>query len=83
MCLIARREDVGIPKGFPKEFKRNVVAVASRGDLTVSEVATGFGVAEETVRRWMRQADNDGGVQDGMISAEQSESVRLRRKECP
>ncbi|MFM2437322.1 MAG: hypothetical protein RLZ55_128, partial [Actinomycetota bacterium] len=39
------------------EFKRDVVMVARRGDLSVHEVATDFGVAEETVRRWMKQAD--------------------------
>ena len=43
-----------MPKRYPDEFKGDVVAVARRGDLTVLEVATDFGVAEETVRRWMR-----------------------------
>ena len=43
------------------------------------EVATDFGIAEETVRRWMRQADIDDGVRDGKTSAEQSELVQLRR----
>jgi len=69
-----------MPKRYPDEFKKDVVAVARRGDLTVLEVATDFGVAEETVRRWMRQADIDDGIKDGMTSAEQSELVRLRRE---
>ena len=69
-----------MPKRYPDEFKRDVVAVARRGYLTIPEVATDFGVAEERVRRWMRRADIDAGVKDGMTSAEQSESVRLRRE---
>ena len=69
-----------MPKRHVDEFKRDVVAVARRGDLTVLEVATDFGVAEETVRRWMRQADIDEGIKDGMTTAEQSELVRLRRE---
>jgi len=69
-----------MPKRYPDEFKRDVVAVARRGDLTISEVATDFGVAEESVRRWMRQANIDEGIRDGMTSAEQSELVRLRRE---
>ena len=69
-----------MPKRYPDEFKRDVVAVARRGDLTDLEVATGFGVAEEGVRRWMRQDDIDEGIKDGMTSAEQSELVRLRRE---
>ena len=68
-----------MPKRFPLEFKRDVVRVARRGDLTVPEVAHDFGVSEESVRRWMRQADIDAGVKDGQTSAEQAEVVRLRR----
>ena len=69
-----------MPKRFPPEFKRDVVAVARRGDLTRAEVAADFGLAESTVHRWMRQADVDDGVRDGLSSAEQSELVQLRRK---
>ncbi len=69
-----------MPKKFPPEFKRDVVAVARRGDLSVAEVAVDFGVAEESVRRWMRQADIDDGIKDGLTTAEQAEIVQLRRE---
>jgi transposase-like protein len=69
-----------MPKRFPPEFKRDVVAVARRGDLTVPEVAVDFGIAQESVRRWVRQADIDDGVAQGQSSTEQSELVQLRRK---
>ena len=46
-----------MPNEYPPEFKRDVVTVARRGDLSVAEVAVDFGVAEETVRRWMKQAE--------------------------
>jgi transposase len=69
-----------MPKKFPPEFKRDVVRVARRGDLSVPEVAVDFGVAEESVRRWVRQADVDDGIKDGQTSSEQSELVQLRRK---
>jgi transposase-like protein len=68
-----------MPKKFPPEFKRDVVAVAGRGDLKVTEVAADFDVAPETVRRGVRQADIDDGVRDGLTSAEQAEIVQLRR----
>jgi transposase len=69
-----------MPKKFPPEFKRDVVRVARRGDLTVAEVAADFDISVESVRRWMRQADIDDGVKDGLTTAEQSELVQLRRK---
>ena len=68
-----------MPKKFPPEFKRDVVTVARRGDLTVAEVAADFDISVESVRRWMHQADIDDGVKDGLTSAEQAEVVQLRR----
>jgi len=68
-----------MPKKFPAEFKRDVVSVARRGDLTIAEVAADFDVSVESVRRWMRQADIDDGIRDGLTTAEQSEVVQLRR----
>jgi transposase len=69
-----------MPKKYPPEFKRDVVAVARRGDLTRAEVAADFGISIESVHRWMRQADVDDGVKDGLTTAEQAEIVQLRRK---
>ena len=69
-----------MPKRYPPEFKRDVVTVARRGDLSVVEVAVDFGVAEESVRRWMKQADVDDGIKDGQTSSEQAEIVQLRRR---
>ena len=68
-----------MPKKFPEEFKRDVVRVARRGDLTVLEVAADFDVSKESVRRWMRQADVDDGIKGGQTSTEQSELMQLRR----
>jgi transposase-like protein len=69
-----------VPKKYPPEFKRDVVTVARRGDLSVPEVAVDFHVSEESVRRWMKQADVDDGIVEGQTSSEQSELVQLRRR---
>ena len=68
-----------MPKKYPPEFKRDVAAVARRGDLTVPEVAIDFGVSQESVRRWVRQAEIDDGVREGATTSEQAEVVQLRR----
>lgn len=64
-----------MPKKFPVEFKRDVVRVARRGDLTVAEVAVDFDVSQESVRRWMHQADIDGEVSNTRWSARTSRQI--------
>jgi len=68
-----------MPKKFPPEFKRDVVAVARRGGVPLAEVAADFDISESTLHRWMRQADVDDGIKDGLTTAEQNELVQLRR----
>jgi transposase len=69
-----------MPKKFPSEFKRDVVAVARRGEIPVKEVAADFDISESTLWRWMQQADVDDGIKDGLTTAEQDELVQLRRR---
>jgi len=69
-----------MPKKFPQEFKRDVVTVARRGRIPLSEVAADFDISEVTLRRWMKQADIDDGIKDGLTTAEQDEIVQLRRR---
>ena len=68
-----------MPRRFPGEFKRDVVAVARRFTVPLQEVAADFDIGVSTLQRWMRQADIDDGVKDGMTSAEQAKIVQLRR----
>ena len=68
-----------MPKKFPAEFKADVVTAARRGDLTHAEIAADFDIAVESVRRWLRQADIDAGIKDGLTTTEQAEVVQLRR----
>ncbi len=69
-----------MPKRFPVEFKRDVVAVARRGGLPRAEIAADFGISATTLKRWVAQADVDDGVKDGLTSSEQNELVALRRR---
>ena len=69
-----------MPKKYAQEFKPDVVTVARRGDLTHAEIAADFGISVESVRRWLRQANIDDGVVEGLTTAEQAEVVQLRRE---
>ncbi len=69
-----------MPKQFPAEFKRDVVAVARRRTVPLDEVAADFDISLSTLRRWMQQGDIDDGIKDGLTSTEQAEIVHLRRE---
>lgn len=59
-----------MPMRNRNEFEGSVVVVARRGNLTVSAAATVFGVAEETIRSWVRPANIDEFIKDGIAMAE-------------
>ncbi len=51
-----------MPKPFPKEFRRDVIAVARQGDRSIAEVARSFGVSESCLQRWIKIADREDGL---------------------
>ena len=66
---------VNVPKAFPKEFRRDVVAVARRGEAPISRIAKDFGISESCLQRWLKIADVEDGVKPGVT---QAETVELR-----
>ena len=69
-----------MPRAMPLEFRRDVVAVARRGDVSVAQVAKDFGVSESCVRRWMAKADVDEGVRPGVTTTEAAELRELKKR---
>jgi transposase-like protein len=69
-----------MPKQFPPVFRRDVVEVARSWGLTQAQVARDFGISENTVQRWVKQANIDDGLAEGATSVEQAELVALRRR---
>ena len=68
-----------MPKPFPEEFRRDVVAVALRKEGPMSQVARDFGISESCLHRWVRRAEIEQGVREGLTLAEEAE-IRLLRK---
>ena len=61
-----------MPKPFPKEFRRDVIAVARQGDRSIAEVARSFGVSESCLQRWLKIADREDGLLPPTSSASSS-----------
>jgi transposase-like protein len=51
-----------VPKPFPKEFRRDVIAVARQGDQSIAQVAKSFGISESCLQRWLKIADRDDSL---------------------
>jgi transposase len=64
----------------PEEFRRDVIAVARRGEIPLTQVAKDFGISEGTVTNWLRRADVDDGVKPGVTSVENAELRELRKR---
>jgi transposase len=69
-----------VPKAFPPEFRRDVVAVARKGQAPLSQIAKDFGVSESCLHRWLKLADIEDGVRPGVTAAESSELRELRKR---
>jgi transposase len=70
--LLAGRISI-VPKPFPKEFRRDVIAVARQGEQSVDQVAKSFGISESCLNRWLKIADRE----DGMTARTSSTAVAV------
>ena len=69
-----------MPKAFPLEFRRDVVAVARKREATLTQIAKDFGISEACLHRWIKLADIEDGVVAGVTSAEAAEIRELRKR---
>ena len=65
---------------YPAEFKAEAVRLVRSSDKSLSTLAKDLGVADQTLRNWVRQAEIDGGVRDGLTQSEREELRHLRRE---
>ena len=71
---------VNVPKAFPVEFRRDVVAVARKGDAPLAQIAKDFGISESCLHRWLKIADVDDGIRPGVTTTEAAEMHELKKR---
>ena len=69
-----------MPKAFPLEFRRDVVAVARKGEAPLVQIAKDFGVSEACLHRWLKLADVEDGVRPGVTAVEGVELREARKR---
>jgi transposase-like protein len=50
-----------VPKPFPPEFRRDVIAVARKGEASIAQIARDFGISESCLQRWLKIAGREAG----------------------
>lgn len=69
-----------MPKPFPREFRDDVVRVARASDAPSAQIARDFGISESCLYNWLKQADIDDGVKQGVPSEVEAELKELRAR---
>jgi transposase len=65
---------------YPPEFKAEAVRLAREPGATLAGVARDLGIALESLRKWIRQAEIDSGTREGLTTEERAELAKLRRR---
>lgn len=69
-----------MPKSYPPEFRRDVVAVARRREVPLRQIAKDFGISETCLHRWVKRGEIEDGVRDGLTLAEEAEIRELKKR---
>lgn len=65
---------------YPPEFKREAVELYRSSEKSIPKVAQQLSIADESLRRWIRQHEVDAGEREGLTTDEREELGRLRRE---
>jgi transposase-like protein len=69
-----------VPKPYPAEFRRDVVAVARKHEAPLAQIAKDFGISEATLHNWLKKSDIEDGVSSGVTEKEAAELREAKKR---
>ncbi len=67
-------------KPYPPEFRREAIELVRVTGRSIPQVAHELGIAIQTLRNWINQAEVDVGEREGLSRDERSELNELRKR---
>jgi transposase len=68
-----------LAKRYPPEFRRDAVALVRDGEDSIPLVAEALGVAVQSLRNWVKEADEAAEGEDLQRDLDESEREELKR----
>ncbi len=65
---------------YAPEYRAEAARLVKDSGKSMLQVARDLGVSYETLRKWVHQAEVDGGLREGLTTDEREELRRLRRE---
>ena len=69
-----------VRRSFTPEYKAEVVGLCRSGGKSIGQVCRDLDLTETVVRRWVAQAEIDGGQREGLTTSERAELAQLRKE---
>ena len=65
---------------YPPEFRSEAVRLYKTSDKSISELAKDLGVSAPSLADWIKRAEIEEGLRDGLKQDEREELARLKRE---